>query len=76
MILKNFLRIILTFIALVFLFTFLNPFAYSNNPFLGNKAAINIGKEIYKERCAKCHGSTARGINNAFSITPDLRKFK
>lgn len=39
------------------------------NPYKGNKVAIEIGKSAYSENCARCHGLDAV----SGGIAPDLR---
>ncbi|MGS0740881.1 cytochrome c-550 PedF [Glaciimonas sp. GG7] len=40
-----------------------------NNPYRGQKEAINIGTSAYAENCARCHGLQAQ----SGGIAPDLR---
>lgn len=42
----------------------------TENPFRGNKAAIEVGESAYSQNCARCHGLQV--ISGG--ITPDLRK--
>jgi putative heme-binding domain-containing protein len=41
--------------------------AETRNPFEGNEAAIGIGRTLFANRCADCHGPDARG-----KLGPDL----
>jgi putative heme-binding domain-containing protein len=41
--------------------------AQSENPFDGDPQAIRVGKAIFENRCAECHGADAKGMNG-----PDL----
>lgn len=41
----------------------------AENPYRGNKAAINVGSSAYAQNCARCHGIDA--ISGG--IAPDLR---
>jgi cytochrome c-550 PedF len=44
----------------------------TENPYLGNAAAIEIGKSGYNQNCARCHGLEV--ISGG--IAPDLRKLE
>ncbi|MBL8573239.1 MAG: cytochrome c-550 PedF [Hyphomicrobiaceae bacterium] len=41
----------------------------SENPYRGNKIAINIGSSGYNQNCARCHGLQVR----SGGLAPDLR---
>lgn len=41
-----------------------------NNPYRGNAAAVDIGRQAYNQACARCHGANA-STNTA--PAPDLR---
>ena len=41
----------------------------SKNPFSGNQKAIDVGKTVYNQNCARCHGLGAK----SGGIAPDLR---
>ena len=56
-------------------FTLLSANAESLNPLSGNQIAIENGKTLFIQRCAKCHGLMANGLDNGFSNTPGLKKF-
>lgn len=47
----------------------LGPEWRDENPFRGQKEAINIGTSAYAENCARCHGLQAQ----SGGIAPDLR---
>lgn len=47
----------------------LGPAWRDENPFRGQKEAINIGTSAYAENCARCHGLQAQ----SGGIAPDLR---
>ena len=34
------------------------------NPYAGQKSAVQAGKALYAEHCAKCHGRNAEGTGN------------
>jgi cytochrome c-550 PedF len=42
------------------------------NPYRGNKTAVDIGKHAYAMQCARCHG--LEGISGG--LAPDLRGFE
>ena len=67
------------FISILILYLFIIcPVSYANsaNPLFGNQDSIEIGKKLYKVKCAKCHGIKATGINSGHLQTPNLRKFR
>ena len=37
---------------------------------------IKNGEELYKKRCANCHGSDGKGKSNGFFLSPNLTIFK
>jgi len=45
------------------------------NPLSKNMAAINSGAELYKKRCSNCHGTDAKGKDNGFFLSPNLKIF-
>ena len=49
--------------------------SHSINPLAGNTDSINAGKNLYKQRCSNCHGTSANGKDNGFFMSPSLRKF-
>tara|TARA_S200000501_G_C20596544_1_gene643968 strand:- start:145 stop:540 length:396 start_codon:yes stop_codon:yes gene_type:complete len=49
---------------------------YCSNPLAKDINSINLGEELYKERCSNCHGIDAKGKSNGFFLSPDLKKFK
>ena len=67
------------FISILILYLFIIctiSYAGSSNPLFANQNAIEIGKKLYKVKCAKCHGIKATGINSGHLQTPNLRKFR
>ena len=64
-------------ILIIYLF-FIVPVSNANspNPLSDNQEAIQIGKKLYKVKCAKCHGIKATGINSGHLQTPNLRKYR
>ena len=40
-----------------------------------NKSFITAGRELYKSRCANCHGDNAKGKSNGFFLSPSLKDF-
>tara|TARA_Y100001980_G_C14340352_1_gene154762 strand:- start:104 stop:457 length:354 start_codon:yes stop_codon:yes gene_type:complete len=62
----------------LFFFLYSDTFiqAKSTNPLSGNKDAIEIGKSLYKSKCASCHGPLAQGLNNGRAVTPGLVEYK
>ena len=43
-----------------------------NNTVYTNNLNIKKGENIYKERCASCHGKNAEGKDNGFFLSPNL----
>ena len=68
--LTNYSLITLTF----FTFFFFTK-VYSLNPLSKDQKSIIIGKELYKNICANCHGDNAQGKDNGFFLSPNLRVF-
>ena len=67
------------FISIVIIYLFIIvPVSNANspNPLSANQEAIEIGKKLYKVKCAKCHGIKATGINSGHLQTPNLRKYR
>ena len=66
-----------TSILIIYLFIIV-PVSNANspNPLSDNQEAIQIGKKLYKVKCAKCHGIKATGINSGHLQTPNLRKYR
>ena len=67
------------FISILILYLFfISTVSYANstNPLSSNQDAMEIGKKLYKVKCAKCHGIKATGINSGHLQTPNLRKFR
>ena len=66
-----------TSILIIYLFIIV-PVSNANspNPLSANQEAIEIGKKLYKVKCAKCHGIKATGINSGHLQTPNLRKYR
>ena len=67
------------FISILIIYLFINVSvsnANSPNPLSANQEAIDIGKKLYKVKCAKCHGIKATGINSGHLQTPNLRKYR
>ncbi len=59
---------------LIFIFIF--PFkVLSINPLAEDVNAINAGAELYKTRCSNCHGINAKGKENGFFLSPNLKIF-
>jgi len=65
------------YIVIIYLFI-IAPVSNANspNPLSANQEAIQIGKKLYKVKCAKCHGIKATGINSGHLQTPNLRKYR
>jgi mono/diheme cytochrome c family protein len=65
------------YIVIIYLFI-IAPVSNANspNPLSDNQEAIQIGKKLYKVKCAKCHGIKATGINSGHLQTPNLRKYR
>ncbi|MDG2267680.1 MAG: cytochrome c [Alphaproteobacteria bacterium] len=65
------------YIVIIYLFI-IAPVSNANspNPLSANQEAIEIGKKLYKVKCAKCHGIKATGINSGHLQTPNLRKYR
>lgn len=72
---KSFQKFI--YIVIIYLFI-IAPVSNANspNPLSANQEAIQIGKKLYKVKCAKCHGIKATGINSGHLQTPNLRKYR
>tara|TARA_B110000438_G_C15268207_1_gene417181 strand:+ start:167 stop:541 length:375 start_codon:yes stop_codon:yes gene_type:complete len=73
------MQILQKFISILIIYLFINVSvsnANSPNPLSANQEAIDIGKKLYKVKCAKCHGIKATGINSGHLQTPNLRKYR
>jgi len=69
-------RISLTHLIII-IFLFLATFAsYSDNLDIQDIDFIKKGEELYKKRCANCHGKNAKGKNNGFFLSPNLTNFE
>ena len=67
------------FISILIIYLFINVSvsnANSPNPLSANQEAIDIGKKLYKVKCAKCHGIKATGVNSGHLQTPNLKKYR
>ena len=67
------------FISILIIYLFINVSvsnANSPNPLSSNQEAIDIGKKLYKVKCAKCHGIKATGVNSGHLQTPNLKKYR
>ena len=65
------------YIVIIYLFI-IAPVSNANspNPLSANQEAIEIGKKLYKVKCAKCHGIKATGVNSGHLQTPNLKKYR
>ncbi len=46
-----------------------------SNSISENKSFITAVRELYKNRCANCHGDNAKGKSNGFFLSPSLKDF-
>ena len=73
------MQILQKFISILIIYLFINVSvsnANSPNPLSSNQEAIDIGKKLYKVKCAKCHGIKATGVNSGHLQTPNLKKYR
>ena len=64
-------------IIIIFLSSTAFPFlGYSDNLDIQDIDVIKKGEELYKKRCANCHGQNAKGKNNGFFLSPNLTNFE
>ena len=73
------MQILQKFISILIIYLFINVSvsnANSPNPLSANQEAIDIGKKLYKVKCAKCHGIKATGVNSGHLQTPNLKKYR
>ena len=59
---------------IILIFLSLTVFPYLS--FSDNIDVIKKGEELYKKRCANCHGQNAKGKNNGFFLSPNLTNFE
>ena len=71
---KKLKRPSLAILILLTLCLFTLRFCFSNS-ISENKSFIASGGELYKNRCANCHGDNAKGKSNGFFLSPSLKDF-
>ena len=63
-------------IILILNFTLLSFKTYSTDSNSNKIDLIKNGEELYKKRCANCHGPDGKGKSNGFFLSPNLTIFK
>jgi mono/diheme cytochrome c family protein len=71
---KKFKKLSLAMLILLTLCLLLFKTCFSNS-ISENKGFITAGGELYKNRCANCHGDNAKGKSNGFFLSPSLKDF-
>ena len=50
-----------------------SKFVQLQNPYVGDRAAVETGRKLFRRECAACHGKDARGIRSAPPLViPDV----